>query len=128
MTETDEELLLKPFKPAVILFEESGVVEAITKDCQTVARPLFNGMYHFADGMYDNGGKLVGVQIWLPEETAARIRALSAEVEALERVLDFVVLWTHRGPPHGGPGNEATCLDAIKYHPTIRKRALRLLR
>lgn len=33
----------------------------------------------------------------------------------------FVLKWTDRGPPHGGPGNEAIALDAIRHHPIVAK-------
>ena len=46
--------------------------------------------------------------------------SIADEVRQLRRFRDFVVMWTHRGPPHGGPGQEAQIVDAIKFHPVVQ--------
>ena len=51
--------------------------------------------------------------------TDARVAALEAENARLRHFAGFALKWTDRGPPHGGPGNEAQCLDAIRHHPVL---------
>ena len=57
------------------------------------------------------------------EEAVVMVREQAERVDRLEKAFDFVAMWAHRGPPHGGPGNEAVCLDAIRNHSAIRARA-----
>lgn len=43
-----------------------------------------------------------------------------ADAARLNSFVAFVLKWCDRGPPHGGPGNEAVALGAIAHHPIIR--------
>ena len=55
----------------------------------------------------------------LQKNAATEIERVRAENERLRGFVRFVARWVHRGPPHGGPGNEDVIISAIKCHPAI---------
>jgi hypothetical protein len=50
---------------------------------------------------------------------ASEVERLRADRYRLRKFAEFVLKWCDRGPPHGGPGNEAFVLEAIRYHPVL---------
>ena len=60
------------------------------------------------------------------DRLATELAEARAENERLSAFADFALKWCDRGPPHGGPGNEAAALGFIRHHPALsaRRRAL----
>jgi hypothetical protein len=54
------------FAPGIYVEAVSGIATALLEDGLTVAKPLFDGIYHFVDVLENAKGERVGVHMWLP--------------------------------------------------------------